>query len=255
MDQTSLQTGASSFSLAEWTRFSVPTKEEFLSSGFPLDQRLQELGVTDELWHLFTSDVIKAARITMGDDFLAWVAGISTGTLLLPFLLPFGPWVGWRTGKKVHRNKLTAIVKERLLEGGSMISILREWNQGEWKQRSFNVWLEFPGDPGVDVDKKRFRLAIIPNNRTQTRYQQSIASPVQQTVSTSSPTQSHNPPPYDKRPEVSYSPRPSEKVVETLPVDRPSNVNVPQHSHRTIMEMPSQQLETYEMDGGNVPVR
>jgi hypothetical protein len=120
-------------------------------------------------------------------DCLAWTAGITVGTLTTPLLLVFSPWIGYISGRAVHRKTIQKNVKEKLLQEGDLRSILRRWNEETFKPKGCQAWLELPQDPrelhkeyqldetlenkGPKSQKKaakkaakRFRIIIIPND-------------------------------------------------------------------------------------------
>lgn len=132
-------------------------------------------------WHLFTSDILNAGKLTLQEDYAAWSTGIVTGTLSSPFILVFGPVAGYYAGKSVHKKVVVSKVKERLLQDGDMRSVLRRWNERTFAAKGFQAWLELPveGDqvpmePKVEKtkdqkkaakkEKRRFKIVIIPNN-------------------------------------------------------------------------------------------
>ena len=183
-------------------RFIIPTKTDSLSSGFPYHPRLHEMNVSLDEWHLFTSDIVNAGKLTAKEDYAAWSTGIATGTLTSAFLLVFGPLVGYAAGKTVHKKVVVSKVKERLLKDGDMRSVLRRWNELTFAAKGFQAWLDLPIDhdvnlePGVkekktkDVKKaekkenRRFKIVIIPESDKQGFTWSDTGSPAQ----TSTPT-------------------------------------------------------------------
>jgi hypothetical protein len=121
------------------------------------------LGVSLDEWHLFTSDILNAGKLTLQEDYAAWTAGIGTGLLTTGFILVFGPWAGYAAGKSVHKKVVVSKVKERLLQDGDMRSVLRRWNERNFAEKGFQAWLELPleGDlklgTGVKEKKTRFQ--------------------------------------------------------------------------------------------------
>ena len=127
-----------------------------------------------------------ASKLSATEDYLAWTTGITTGTLSSPFLLVFSPWVGYLSGRAVHRKTIQKTVKKKLQHEGDLRFILRQWNEETFMPRGFQAWLELPLDPGelhkeYHLDEafehkghkyqkkaakkaaKRFRILIIPN--------------------------------------------------------------------------------------------
>ena len=170
-----------------WNRFTIPTRNVALSSGFPFHPRLYDLKITHDQWHLFSSDIVNASKISATEDFLAWTTGITTGTLTSPFLLVFSPWIGYISGRAVHRKTIQKTVKEKLQHEGDLRSIVRRWNEETFAPKGFQAWLELPLDPGelhkeYHIDErfenkglkyqkkaakkaaKRFRILIIPSD-------------------------------------------------------------------------------------------
>jgi len=170
-------------------RFTIPTKNESLSSGFPYDPRVYSLISHDE-WHLLSSDIVNASKLSLSEDFAAWTTGVTTGTLSSGLILVFGPVAGYYAGRAVHRKTVVKTVKERLDRDGDIRSVLRRWNEQKFSPRGFQAWLELPVDGGEikintataqeekskkekKAEKKiakkiarRFRIAIIPNSET-----------------------------------------------------------------------------------------
>jgi len=173
--------GNSSTRKVNFDRFAIPTKNATLSSGFPYDPRVYDL-ITHDEWHLLSSDIVNAAKLSFTEDFAAWTMGVTTGTLTSAFLVIGGPVVGYYAGRAVHRKTVVKTVKERLDRDGDIRSVLRRWNDQKFTGRGFQVWLELPVDGGeivVPQEKKpksvrkaekktakRFRIVIIPNNET-----------------------------------------------------------------------------------------
>ena len=190
-----------------WNRFAIPTKNDSLSSGFPFHPRLYELKVTHDQWHLFTSAIVDAAKLTPFEDYLAWTAGITTGTVSAPVLLIFGPMVGYYAGRSVHRKTVVKTVKERLLQQGDLRSILQRWNEQTFAPKGFQAWLELPRDPGElykeyqiddtleNKDRKarkaakkatrRFRIVIIPSDDLMSTTIESVSAVPSSTISES----------------------------------------------------------------------
>lgn len=167
-------------------RFTIPTKTDSLSSGFPYHPRLHDLKVSLDEWHLFTSDILNAGKLKPQEDYAAWSTGIVTGTLTSPLILIFGPVAGYYAGKSVHKKVVASKVKERLLQDGDMRSVLRRWNECNFAEKGFQAWLELPveGDlvpidprtkekkskdqkKAAKKEKRRFKIVIIPENDKQ----------------------------------------------------------------------------------------
>lgn len=167
---------------AIFERFSIPTRNSSLSSGFPYDPRVYTL-ITHDEWHLLSNDIVASAKLTFGEDLAAWTAGITTGTLTSPFLFVFGPVVGYYAGRSLHRQQVVKKARESLGREGDIRSVLQHWNEEKFRTRGFEVWLELPVDGGeihenANTDEKkpkkqkrvekksskRFRIFIIPNN-------------------------------------------------------------------------------------------
>jgi hypothetical protein len=185
---------------SSWNRFEIPTKNESLSSGFPFHPRLYDLKITHDQWHLFSSDIVAASKLSAVQDYLAWTAGITVGTLTTPLLLVFSPWIGYISGRAVHRKTIQKSVKEKLLQEGDLRSILRRWNEETFMQKGCQAWLELPQDPrelhkeyrldetlenkGPKNQKKaakkaakRFRIIIIPNDDAIAQSRSSLPAP------------------------------------------------------------------------------
>ena len=177
-------------------RFTIATRSDSLSSGFPYHPRLHDLKVSMDEWHLFTSDILNAGKLTAQEDYAAWSTGIVTGTLTSPLILIFAPVAGYYAGKSVHKKVLISKVKERLLADGDMRSVLRRWNERTFAPKGFQAWLELPvlGDevrmePKVErtkdekkaakKEKRRFKIVIIPGIDKHEYSWSSTASPAQ----------------------------------------------------------------------------
>ncbi|TEY75893.1 hypothetical protein BOTCAL_0063g00260 [Botryotinia calthae] len=164
----------------------IPTKTDSLASGFPFHQRLYDYRVSHDEWHLFTHEIVKAASLTLQEDWAAWTAGISTGVLSTGLLVFGGPFAGYYTGRSVHRKKVLEKVKDGLMHEGSLRATLHKWNEQSFRGKGFQAWLELPvvkgevnGDHEEGGTKKklsrkekslkkkeqgRFRIVIIPND-------------------------------------------------------------------------------------------
>ncbi|KAK6582071.1 hypothetical protein PZA11_005768 [Diplocarpon coronariae] len=162
--------------------FSVGTATVSLSSGFPYTEQLRNLWISPDQWLQFSSHVVKAAKLTSVEDKRAWTAGVASGAAASPFLLVFGPVVGYYTGKSVHKKTVVKKVQERLAQEGDLRSVIRNWNEGIFKERGVQVSLEPPtaigqvlvdAGPGSNMRQtekeakrlaKRFRLVLVPLN-------------------------------------------------------------------------------------------
>ena len=164
--------------------FRIPTKTDSLSSGFPFDNRLFEKRVTPDEWFLFSSEIVKAATLTLPEDLAAWAAGITTGTLSTGIAVFGGPFIGYYTGRAIHRKTVVKKVKEGLFHEGDLRLILKRWNEEVFKAKGFQAWLELPmvkGEHRVKVgdeqnaekksfhekrkaykESRRFRILVIP---------------------------------------------------------------------------------------------
>ncbi len=143
---------------------------------------MHDLNVSLDEWHLFTSDILIAGKLTAQEDYAAWSTGIITGTLTTGILLIFGPMAGYYAGKSVHKKVVISKVKERLLQDGDMRSVLRRWNERTFAAKGFQAWLELPVEGDVDLnpgvkqkkpkdqkkaekkEKRRFKIVIIPES-------------------------------------------------------------------------------------------
>ena len=155
------------------------------------------MNVSLDEWHLFTSDILNAGKLTLQEDYAAWTAGIATGTLTTAFILVFGPWAGYAAGKSVHKKVVVSKVKERLLQDGDMRSVLRRWNERTFAGKGFQAWLELPSEGDVKLDtgvkekktkfqkkvekqeKRRFKIVIIPRKDEQGYPWSNTGSPAQ----------------------------------------------------------------------------
>jgi len=117
---------------SSWKKFSIQTKNDALSSGFPYDDRLESLKVSHDQWFQFSSEIVNASKITFKDDYVAWTTGITTGTLSSPFLLVFAPFAGYYAGRKFHRKAIEKKVQERMvrqfLGEHSLLRASEEWS-------------------------------------------------------------------------------------------------------------------------------
>ncbi|KAF7882694.1 uncharacterized protein EAF02_006057 [Botrytis sinoallii] len=168
------------------TKLVIPTRTDSLASGFPFHQRLYDYRVSHDEWHLFTHEIVKAASLTIQEDWVAWTAGISTGVLSTGILVFGGPFAGYYTGRSVHRKKVVEKVKDGLMHEGSLRATLHKWNDQSFRGKGFQAWLELPSVKGEvngendqeesnkkcskkeknlkKKEQRRFRIIIIPND-------------------------------------------------------------------------------------------
>jgi hypothetical protein len=158
--------------------FSIPTDSDSLSSGFPYGPRLAQLRITREQWQQLSLEVVNTAKLSFSEDAAAWATGVGTGAASSAFLLVFGPAVGYYTGKAVHKRTVVKKVKEKLAQDGDLRNVLRRWNEGSFREKGTQVWMEAPSEqvavdvqPGVssrDVEReakklaRRFRIVVQP---------------------------------------------------------------------------------------------
>lgn len=119
-----------------------------MTSGFPYQQRLHDVGLTPDQWARFTSEVISAAKLTFSEDAAAWATGVGAGTLSSPFTLFFAPVVGYYSGKSVHKKTVVKKVKEKLAGDTELTLVFRRWNDGLFRDRGIQAWLEPPNESG-----------------------------------------------------------------------------------------------------------
>jgi hypothetical protein len=137
--------------------FSIATDTDSLSSGFPFTPRLSQLRITRDQWHQFSLEVVNAAKLTFSEDAAAWAAGVGTGVGSSAFLLVFGPVVGYYTGKSIHKKTVAKKVKEKLAQDGELRNVIRRWNEGSFRERGVQVWMEAPSET-----VGRFRIVVSP---------------------------------------------------------------------------------------------
>ena len=124
--------------------------------------------MSHDQWFQFGSEIVNAANITFKEDYIAWTTGISAGTLSSPFTLVFAPWVGYYTGRALHRKTIEKKVSKELVGQGDIRTILQKWNGLSWAQKGFSAWLQLPDEPeevrpdGTKSKKRRFRILIVP---------------------------------------------------------------------------------------------
>jgi hypothetical protein len=125
--------------------------------------------------------VVSAAKLTFSEDVKAWTAGVGTGAASSAFLLVLGPVVGYYTGKSVHKKTVVKKVKEKLSQPGELRNVLQQWNDGIFKERGLQAWLEPPTENTTEIlvdvppgtsqrdlemiakrQARRFRLIIMP---------------------------------------------------------------------------------------------
>ncbi|PQE26925.1 hypothetical protein CJF31_00003662 [Rutstroemia sp. NJR-2017a BVV2] len=169
-------------------KFAIPTKTDSLSSGFPFHQRLYDLRVSHDEWHLFTNEIVEAAKLTTSENSAAIAAGVSTGLLSTGLLVFFGPVAGYYTGRSVHRKAVLKKVKGALMHEGPIRGVLRRWNDEIFHEKGIQAWLEMPivkgevngndqllgpdGNPQKrtrkerkekEKEERRYRIIIVPN--------------------------------------------------------------------------------------------
>ncbi|KAM3072345.1 hypothetical protein ACMFMG_009154 [Clarireedia jacksonii] len=125
-------------------KFAIPTRTDSLSSGFPFHQRLYDLRVSHDEWHLFTNEIVEAAKLTSSENSAAIAAGVSTGLLSTGLLVFFGPVAGYYTGRSIHRKAVLKKVKGGLMHEGPLRAVLRRWNDEIFQAKGFQAWLEMP---------------------------------------------------------------------------------------------------------------
>jgi hypothetical protein len=107
--------------------------------------------VTPDQWLQFTTEVVKAAKLTFVEDAAAWTTGVTTGTLSSPILLVFAPVVGYYAGKSVHKKTTIKKVRDKLAVEGPLRNILKQWNEGVFMERGIQLWLEPPNVGTAEV--------------------------------------------------------------------------------------------------------
>jgi len=129
----------------------------------------------------FTVEVVSAADLTIAEDKAAWATGAAIGTAATPFLLIFGPAIGYYAGKSVHKKTVKKKVMAKLAQDGELRNILRTWNEGFFRERGLQTWLEPPDSRQFT----RFRILIMP-------FDGKMAQPTRPASSPTSPTEASN---------------------------------------------------------------
>jgi len=82
--------------------------------------------------------------------------------------------VGYYTGKSIHKKTVVKKVKEKLAQDGELRNVIRRWNEGSFRERGVQVWMEAPSEEvAVDVQAgmshgeakklaRRFRIVVLP---------------------------------------------------------------------------------------------
>lgn len=247
-------------------RFVIATKEDSLSSGFPFDERLYSFGVNHDQWHLFTNEIVNAAKLTFGSDWAAWSTGVAVGTVSSCGLLVFGPVAGYYAARPLHRKAVVNNVKKELMHDGQVRMVLRRWNEQTFAQKGFQAWLELPRlsgelktDPAATEDKKmedknykklkklqkiearRFRIIIIPDSSTDS------SSP----LSSSLALVGRGPPP------VPFVEASADRPVGELPSNSPTTSSPTKNLPMQISQdaLRSAQAVPMELEGDTVPAK
>ena len=158
-----------------WKPFTIATNDATISSGFPYHQQLFTLQVPHDEWHQFTSEIVKAAKVSASDDAAAWTTRVGAALVLAPTL-------GYLAGKALHKKTVIRKAKERMKENGDIRIVLNRWNQATFNRRGFRCWLEFPmdGAEATKADKKeaqKFKIVIMPISETDELWSAASSSP------------------------------------------------------------------------------
>lgn len=152
--------------------FSIPTKNEPLSSGFQWDGRLAlRYGVSEEMWKHFSREVLDAVEVP-------------------------GPSWTWR----IHKRNVIKRIKKDLVYESDLKSTLKKWNRLFSNRHGFKAYLKVPDERGEEdisdedvgndeaerqqalLNARRFRI-VINSNTEKASSVYSRSSSVTRTVS------------------------------------------------------------------------
>ncbi|KAL6719022.1 hypothetical protein ACLMJK_003257 [Lecanora helva] len=118
----------------------VPTKKYLLSSGFPYHSSIFDLGISPDKWTQFSDEIIKATKLSVTQQSLAWTSAISVGLVSVAALPPFGAAAGVFIGKAVYDKSIMSNVRQGL-EQGRLGEVLKRWNDECWREKGLVVTL------------------------------------------------------------------------------------------------------------------
>ena len=137
----------------------IPTKKYVLSSGFPYQFSLVNLGISPTNWARFSDEIAQATKLSVTQQSLAWTSGIGVGLVSTAAVPPFGAAAGVFAGKAVYDESILNNVRQGL-EQGKLGEVLKRWNEDCWRELGLVAKLVVKQNPNrADHDESQTEQA------------------------------------------------------------------------------------------------
>jgi hypothetical protein len=132
----------------------IPTETAQLSSGFPYCRELHQVQISAADWSFFTSEILCATHLSLGDRSLYWAAAVGVGVVTGGMFFILGAVPAYFAGRAVKRR-----VQEKKVMGKSVTEILERWNEEFFAARSLVVRLAVPKEAIYEESRLRVHPA------------------------------------------------------------------------------------------------
>lgn len=130
----------------------IPTKKYPLSSGFPYHPSIFNLGISPDLWTLFSDEIVQATKLSISQQSIAWSSGIGIGIVAVSAVPPFGAAAGVFAGKGIYDKAVLNNVRKGL-DQGKLGDVLKRWNEDYWREKGVTARLVVKHDKKSDNEQ------------------------------------------------------------------------------------------------------
>ena len=132
----------------------IPTKKYPLSSGFPYHPSVFNLGISPDLWTLFSDEIVQATKLSISQQSIAWSSGIGIGIVAVSAVPPFGAAAGVFAGKGIYDKAVLNNVRKGL-DQGKLGDVLKHWNEDYWREKGVTARLVVKHDKQGGSEQSR----------------------------------------------------------------------------------------------------
>jgi hypothetical protein len=119
-----------------------------LSSGFPYCQDLHSAKISPADWNSFTSEVLSAAHLSVGEKSLYWGTAVGVGIIAGGMFFILGAIPAYFAGRAVKRR-----VQENKILDKSVTDVLERWNEEFFAAKGLAARLAVPKQV-MDVEER-----------------------------------------------------------------------------------------------------
>lgn len=115
-----------------------------MSSGFPYDERLVQLGISPAEWSEFSDHIVNVTQLTPAENRHSVMAGVGIGIITPLSSSILGLMAGKGPGAAMARRVREKSTYKKVSDSGELKGILAYWNDTRFKPRGFYAALVLP---------------------------------------------------------------------------------------------------------------